>query len=269
LFRTRLLAIGIVIVIASAVATLASDGPQFTHPSVSIPDTISSALPNHKPVWVAADVAFDAHGALRKELFHEAATSALESYLSAERSAEKAARNTGDCAQTINGSGPELAVSIDTADDLARNSMAVVRGEIVGARQGFYIGLPGTLFAVRVADRLKNVGGVSNGDTLYVFVDSARIETASGLICAKPFAPAASVPTLGDQVVLFAVFDAPDASHSIVPVDLTRTIVVQHDGRLGLPRAFRTAPVRSIDDVVSTVRKNPRLQELPTRWEAQ
>jgi len=237
--------------------------------AVVIPDTIASAIPNAKPVWVAAGVAFEINGTLRQELFDQAAIASLDAFRNAQRSAQKSPAEAQDCRMTLNGTGREIRVSIDSVDDLARNSRAVLRGDVVSSREGFYFGLPGTLFAVRVSARLKDFGGVSKSPVFYIFVDTARIETSRGLICAKPVAPGAFIPSIGDQVLIFSVFDTPDAAHSIVPVDLARTIVVQHEDHLRVPQALQSKSIRTIDDAVSRVRKSPRLLDMPVQWGAQ
>jgi|GEM_PF-2951632 len=163
--------------------------------SMVIPDTIASALPNAKPVWVSAEVAFNDKGDLRKDLFNDQDIQSL-AFLRAQKKSD-------GCAVYIGGSCMEIRHAIDAT--------SLVQADVVGARQGFYAGLPGTLFAIRVVDR-----------TFYVFVNTARIETPKGMICAET----KNTPSIGDRIELYAIFDAPDAARSIIPVIPGRTMFV-------------------------------------------
>lgn len=243
-----------------------SASPQSATPGVLIPDTIASAFPGAKPVWIAANVAVDTNGEIRSDAFETGEIAAIQNHVRVFRGKNRAAANA-DCIETLNGTGPELAVALATPDDLARNSLAIIEGDVVAGRQGFYLGLPGTLYAIRVADRLKDVGGVSSGSVVYLFVDEARIATAAGFLCAKPFAPADLIPHVGDKVLVFAVFDTADATHSILPADLNRTVVVQHGSHLAVPKSLQVLSPHTLKDVVFAIRSNGRINELPARWE--
>lgn len=257
----------LIVTVAIFIVSAATAG-NVTHPTVTIPDTIASSVPHAKPVWVAADVAFDGTGHFRHEYFDDYVITMLDSFRASERDEERKA-GTADCVGSLSSTGQERSVADNTVDDLAKNSSAILRGDVVSARQGFYFGQPGTLLAIQVASSLKRMSPVSSASVVYTFVQRARIDTPLGSLCANSFDAATTIPQVGDRLLLFAVYDPVDATHAIIPADVQRTVVIERAGQLRVPKAFEHLRARNLDDVVNAVKANPRIQDLPTRWEVQ
>jgi hypothetical protein len=149
----------------------------------------------------------------------------------------------------------------ETPDDLARNASAVVRGSIVEGRPGFYLGQPGTLYAVVVTESLKAARKYGDSEMRYIFAPSARIESAKGPFCAVS---ALQMPQVRDRILLFSLSRTSDATHMILGVDYARTVVIEHEGRVSAPAALATAG-KSFDAIVEATRQNPHLREVAGR----
>jgi hypothetical protein len=228
-------------------------------PPATIPNVVASSLPKAKPLWVSADAAFSGEGDLRRDRFDDYVISMLNAHRDSERKAELSAGQSSRCLITLNSSGIERVADDHTPDDLARNAHTVIKGTVAASRPGFYLGQPGTLYAVRVSEFLKTTAS-SPRRVVFIFAETARIETASGAFCASS---TSATPAIGDRVLLFALYDSPDATQAITPVDYRRTIVIEHGSALHLPEAFSQTQRQTFDAIVDDTRANPHLHENP------
>jgi hypothetical protein len=232
------------------------------NPTVAaLPTTAYGALTGRiaPPLWVSSRVAFDEKGDLRSDLFEPAFKAMLER--------NRASNRDGGCrsalgAPVIHEYRPQRDVS-----DLASHALAIVAGDVVRADPGFYNGTPGTLYRVAISDVVKSMGRFDRRAGIAdFFVANATIVTPRGTICARdPLATA--VPAVGDRVLLFSPFQPADVDGRILPVDSRSGLVVEHAGKLSLPPALRA--VRSVGELVSALRENPHIQDVPQQTGAE
>lgn len=177
--------------------------------------------PPHAPdvVWVSERAAINDDGELQYEYFREGDASRLRGAL------EVNADNT--CKTFFTQPALEFGPSDRSFDDVVKNSRIIVSGTVVGSTQGFLRGLPGTLVALRVQERLKAIVPVSGEDTLFVFLPQAEIQTRSGALCSTMSRKLPAVPRQGDRLVAF-VFGAPnDEQNRILVVDVARHLLLE------------------------------------------
>lgn len=199
-----------------------------------------------QPAWVSAAEAVDVDGQLKPSLF---APYQLEARI---RVAQKNSRAVDEkrrrtMASHRNGevvddcqifSGPPASEdfkSTASLTDLANNATAIVAGTVSAIEPGFLYGMPGSLLRFTETAYLK---GRPARETFF-FYPYSRIQTAHGVICAKPVADYA-VPVVGDRFVVFTYIDPPDyCGRVILAADVARAVV--HDSRAGLkvPHSLR------------------------------
>lgn len=174
---------------------------------------------NGHPAWVSAAHAIDDQGQLRPSLFAEHDLRALHDL----------AEQNGDQCRVYLGTTPEHFKTTSSLDALTSHAAAVVKGTIESGSEGFYFGMPGTLFRVS-AQYLK---GSAPRET-YLFYPRARIETAEGLLCARPVGDFAD-PEAGERVLLFRM-QRPTifGDRAILVVDIAKEMV--HERRGGTTR---------------------------------
>lgn len=241
-----------VVVAILLVAPIAAErrAERLARPDV-IPSVIASARQGAEyPVWVAAEAAFNANGDFQPALLSPTNRSILD---------DNRQLNAGTECKAFLGTPHESYSVSRTFDDAIGNALTITAGEVAAVRQGFYTGLPGTLVAVRIVERLKTFGRAgATDDLVFVFLPEARIATTKGLICASAFE---AVPPLkpGDRVIALADLDPIDEAGQILDVDPQTGLVVSKGDTLLMPKAFRTASAGTLDDLLATVRTHPRL----------
>jgi hypothetical protein len=170
---------------------------------LALPTVAYSAFssPGAPPLWVSTRVAFDENGDLRPELFEPAFRAILEK--------NRSANADGGCHTALGAPVGEVASS----------ALTILAGDIVAADTGFYNGTPGTLFQLAVTDIVKSIGRYNDkGRLAQIFIANATITTPHGTICARePFA--ATIPAVGDHVVVYSSVNPVDVEHRILPVD--------------------------------------------------
>ena len=206
---------------------------------------VSISIRDGRPLWIAEEMAFDDNGDLKLDLFTAAARYRFDIHR---------ASNLSEC-RVFAGAGTDGEVTAPKSlETLAEFSRSIISGKVVAARQGFFAGRPGTLFAVDVQDRLKNPVKDRAKTRVLLFVGAATITTVRGLICAKDFS-IVSVPTLGDRVLFFSYYEPFDADGEIYAVDTKHQLIVQTKSGLAAPVAL-SEETKSLDfeQVVGRVR---------------
>jgi hypothetical protein len=237
------------------ILTAISPGP------IPVPDTLASPFPGQPPIWVAADVALDAQGSLRVDLFDDRSISMLER---GRRSNPVDPHNQqASCVSFSSMPHFELPAPSDTMAQLAKNSVTVESGEIVGSRAGFSRGVPGRLLAVREVERLKDMGGLHRRLT-YVFVSDVRIDTTRGSFCSSNYGITA--PQLGDEVLYFDYFPANGADRSLASIDPRRQLIIGRGSRVYAPAQLTDeTSVKSFQEIVARIRSLPGLGSAPSK----
>jgi hypothetical protein len=222
----------------------------------SIPDVISR-LRSGTPVWVSAHSAFGRNGDLRAELFWDHAAEFLKQSLS---------KNADRCNAYVGAPVFEDFTPKDSLDALAGYSLTIVKARVVAAGAGFDNGTPGTLFALRVDETYKSIGQTATSGPLYLFITETTIPTAKGFLCSKSFSPL-PLPAVGDDVIVFCSVDPIDDEQRILHIDESHQFVLQHAGRLYLPRLNDDPlpPNANIDDLGARIRANPHLHDFHPR----
>jgi hypothetical protein len=209
------------------------------------------------PLWVSSRIAFDENGDLRAELFEPGFRTMLEK--------NRAANAEGGCRTALG--APVLGdyAPKRNLDELTAGALTIVSGDVVGAETGFYNGTPGTLFEIAVRDVVKSLGRFRGQRGIArVFIADATIPTPRGTICScEPFAVA--IPAIGDRVLLFSSLDPIDAERQILLVEARSQLVIDHAGTLHVPAALRGAGGQSIERLLSMVRANPHINDVPLR----
>lgn len=164
-----------------------------------------------RPVaWVAADVAIGPDGIIRSDKLKEYAPFVQRDAAFAAREAGASERTQGvtttSPCRTFLLTNPETAPT-RTPEELASRAVTIVRGRIVGVREGFYFGMPGSL--VRLAGSFLRGNPT---DEIYLFYPTASIATADGMVCARPH-ERFGAPRVGDEVIVFDPTPAPVVLH--------------------------------------------------------
>lgn len=198
------------------------------------------------PIWVSASVAFTPSGDLREDLFSPAGRRRLYTIRD---------MNGAEC--TYGTGFPSLGVHTPTGsiELLARHATAIIRGKVVAAEVGFYREHPGTLFSVRVSQRLRDSDGEPQ-PTVHLFVGAGEVDTPHGMICGV--APRGTpLPAVGDDVMFFAPGPPIDSENEIFVIEPDRQLLVQSAAKeLQLPKQLRTeAAPADLDAVVARVRQ--------------
>ena len=225
----------------------------------SLPTLVYSASTSlaAPPLWVSRRVAFDKNGDLRADLFEPGFRTMLEK--------NRTANAEGGCraalgAPVIGDYAPKR-----NLDEVTTSALTIVSGDVVGADTGFYNGTPGTLFQIAVDDIAKSLGRFRGKPGIArVFIADATIPTPHGTICSRePFAPA--IPVIGDRVLLFSSLDPIDAERQILPVEARSQLIIEHAGTLYVPATLRGTGSQSIKQLLSMVRTNPHINDVPLR----
>lgn len=194
------------------------------------------------PMWVAASAALRADGSLRSELFLEPFARRLERHR---------AVNVDRCVSYLTAASLHLPPAA-TVEERAAASHAVVAGEIVAFDEGFFFGVPGRLFALRVTARPKSFGHAPAAPTLYLFAAQADLATPRGHFCSAP-APGSVLPRVGDRVVAFAQLPSRDALGEVLVVDLRSGLLVQRGDELLGPAMLRDGKAADLGAVLAAV----------------
>ena len=197
------------------------------------------------PLWVAASAALRPDGSLRSDLFLEPFARRLESHR---------AVNVDRCLTYLGAASLHLPPTA-TVEQRAAASYTVVGGEIVAFDEGFFFGIPGRLFALRVTARPKSFGHAPAAPTLYLFAAQADIPTARGHFCSTP-APGSVLPRAGDRVVAFAQLPSRDALGEVLVVDLRSGLIVQRGGELLGPAMLREGRAADLGAVLAAVSRS-------------
>ena len=221
--------------------------------SNEMPRLVRGANRDSPPLWVDAAEALTAGGDLRPEYFGPGRQQRIQ---------DVRARNIDGCTsfQTVAPSMPWYG----TVEDRVSKAFTVVSGEITSARTGFYAGVPGTLFAVRVTARPKMFGHSAVAKSLYAFVVDADISTPLGHICAAQGAGDAVTPAVGDRVILFAHLPAPDEARQLVKVEPRFGLVIERGNTLLGNVQSKSGVLGSLGEVLRAVEKSPSLREQPS-----
>jgi hypothetical protein len=189
---------------------------------------LSSSIRDGRPLWVAEDVAFEDNGDLRHDRFTAVTRYRFETHRAA---------NVSECRVFAGAATDGEVQPSKSLEALAGDSRSIISGKIIAARQGFFAGRPGTLFAVEVQEHLKKPAGDRTKARVLLFVGNATIATARGLICAKDFS-LVSVPALGDRVLFFSSHEPFDADGEIYAIDTKHQLIVQTKSGLSAPVAL-------------------------------
>jgi hypothetical protein len=240
------------------VAAFLTAGLVSAHENARVPDILASSVPGAAPAWVSAEVAFDLKGNLREEVF---AAGSPRSVAGAKEKMRRSGVAGTTCEEFYSSPPFELPVSGESVDALAASASDIVVGRVVATKGGFYLGIPGTLFALSVDEQLKG-NDPARRTVRYFFLSDARIETPYGPICARTFSKVPT-PSLGDRVLLFSTGGFSDREHDILPFDARKQILIEHEGQLAQPPDLVTpAGDGSFDRLVEAVRESARRREV-------
>ena len=211
-----------------------------------IPLVIHAASPAITiPLWVSSRAAFDLDGRLRADQFAENSRRFINQNI--------AANSSGSCSVFVSAPPMEQFKPKNSLDALVANSLAIIAGEVIDTDTGFYLGTPGTLYAVRVTDVPKSLGRIAHADPLLVFVPEATIRTPKGTICSRTFT-SVPAPAIADSILIFSYDDARDVEGRLITVDLHSQLVVQRRQQVFAPAAIPAAG-HSIREIVSMIRE--------------
>jgi hypothetical protein len=223
------------------------------HENVRVPDILASSVPGAAPAWVSAEAAFDRKGNLREERF---AAGGPRSVARAKERMRQSGVAATTCGEFYSSPPFGLPVSGESIDALAGSASSILAGKVVATKVGFYLGIPGTLFALSADEQLKGTDPARR-TVRYFFLSDATIQTPYGPICARTFSKVPT-PSLGDRVLLFSTGGFSDREHDILPFDARNQILIEHEGTLALPPALVTPASDSFDRLVEAVRVSPR-----------
>jgi hypothetical protein len=222
----------------------------------SIPEVIPRLRPG-PPVWVSASSAFDRDGAFREELFASYTSKFLN---------ESRRRNADRCNAFLPPPVSEDFTPKHSLDALVGYSLTIVKARVTAGGAGFDNGTPGTLFALRVDETYKSIGKTASSGPMYLFIGETTIPTPKGFICSKSFS-SVPFPAVGDDVIVFCSLDPIDDEQRILHIDESHQFVLQHAGRLYLPRLKDDPLPRNadIDDLAVRIRVNAHLHDFHPR----
>jgi hypothetical protein len=233
------------------------------NPSQIVPGLLAD--PRYEAAWVAADLAIGSDGHVRADLLKRHARSVV-GYAAEEHRQRRIvealprARDTKAmapvvCAAMINALA-EYHDPIRSPEDLLSAATTIFSGRIVGIREGFYHGVPGSLMRLN--------GSALRGETAketYLFYPFATIKTAQGMVCARPAGKYAK-PEIGDDVAIFDPTPTPFSmdGRTVFSVTINQHVVYRTKaGNTILPEAFRSFdnaddPMRAVLDFVEAAR---------------
>ena len=231
-----------------------STGPN-KPPSLPTVVYVASTSRTTPPLWVSSRVAFDKNGDLRADLFEPGFRTMLEQ--------NRAANADGGCSAALGAPVTGDYAPKRNLDEVTTSALTIASGNVVAADTGFFNGTPGRLFQIAVRDVPKSLGHFRGEHGIArVFIADATIQTPHGTICSRePFA--AAIPAIGDRVLLFSSFDPIDAERQILPVDARSQLIIEHAGTLHVPAALRGTGSQSVEQLLSIVRKNPHINDVP------
>jgi hypothetical protein len=225
-----------------------------------IPATIPHPVAGMPPVWTAARAATDDAGLLRKDVVSRAVRNTLE-----RRARQPQSIDLETCETEIVHPVEQFGRT-DTIAGLIASSRTIVHARVVASEEGFLYGIPVTLIALDVIERLKSLDDVRT-DRVYWAFPHARIKTPEGLVCGggRKDAP---IPTPGNEVVLFS-FLKERPQGSALRLHPHWQMVLRHTDGVYLPEAFRssTAKGASLEEVLSIVKKDSAVHVAPPQSE--
>jgi hypothetical protein len=212
---------------------------------VTIPQTAASAdLADSIPLWVSEEMALDAHGNLKVDLFHR---HRIKRFLGL-----SGAVDSEGCTITVARPALEQAVDGRSIDSLARSSRRIIRGEVVASGEGFFVGIPGTLYAVRVDDVISDE---FTAPVVYLFLGVARIELANATICSTLWKDSLQ-PAVGDKLVAFVHFKASDSDGKIFEIHPQKQLFLQRGDEIRRPSSLTSlAEGARLADVMGIARQ--------------
>ncbi|HEX9982555.1 MAG TPA: hypothetical protein VGF69_04765 [Thermoanaerobaculia bacterium] len=206
------------------------------------------------PLWVPASIAVQPDGELSAAYFDPVRLQRLE---------QNRARNSEGCLSYLS-SGPMSPAAIATIEDRVPAAYTIVAGEVTAAEDGFYAGMPGTLFTVQITRRLKMFGHAHDATELYVFVAGGDIATSRGHICSTA-GPGAVVPRRGDRLVVFSQLPAHDVNRHLIRPDPRAGIIIERDHTLLGPANLRTGRPADLASIVRAIEHSQGATEVPSR----
>ncbi|HEX2121196.1 MAG TPA: hypothetical protein VHL59_06080 [Thermoanaerobaculia bacterium] len=209
------------------------------------------------PLWVSASEALLPNGDLRAELFNSAYLDAIE---------KNRVVNVEQCTRFMSRI-IEGVIPVGTIEERVSASYTIVAGEVTAAEEGFYAGMPGTLFALRISSRPKILGHSPRSEFLYFFVGSARIATPYGFICSTAGPGAAVLPAIGDRMVVFAHFPAQDQSRELMYVNPRTAFVIERRGTLLAAIELKSGRAENLKSVLDAISRSKGLRDVPSRWQ--
>lgn len=255
-----------VALVAAALAVLGLTGVVFgvqleaTPPAEVMPESIASILGAKRPAWTAARATAGPGGELQLDRLPEEARFRIETIRSRRGPAEsKACLELGPIITDLR-PGTVLPQEFD---DLVKNSLAILRGRVVGMEPGFFNTEAGLLLKVKIQDRLKSSDRFWNGPHVFVYYPRGDFRVGSTSICKRdPRWPV--VPDLGDELLLFPHVSPIDPEGNTMDTDTSNfEVVLEHAGGLVPPDRLRRDPVFQAFDTVEALASytDRRIQE--------
>lgn len=208
------------------------------------------------PLWVSVSEALLPNGDLRAELFNSGYADAIE---------KNRAVNVEECTRFMS-RVMEGVIPRGTIEERVPASYTIVTGEVTDGEEGFYAGMPGTLFALRISSRPKILGHSPRSEFLYFFVGSARMATPYGFICSTP-GPGGVVPAIGDRVVVFADFPAQDQKRELMYVNSRWAFIIERGGALLGAVNLKSGRAENLKSVLDAINRSEGLRGVPSRWQ--
>lgn len=193
--------------------------------------------PQGPPLWVSAERARGSNQELDRKLFRERDLSMLMSV---------PPDPSDHLVQGVPGRVPEIACSIfftgpddtghkphETLEDLVRESVVVVAGEVAEVSQGFFDGVPASLLTLQEPEILKASEEYSLG-TVYVRYPFAAFRVGDRSFCTSdPRYPHQPVP--GDRLVVFGYFPPRNLERNVLEPFEFGLVIEPAQGPLKLP----------------------------------
>lgn len=229
------------LILALVCLPLFAESAALAVPSGRIPPYIASRYgPTSDAAWISARSVLNSKG----ELNLEALPPGLR--IAAQRQIESGDYQKQGCIQTlqVNVELPPDLGARGTLGDLARNSLAILRGTVTAIDQGFgSYGTAALLLEVQVDERVK--GSVKIVDAPYVYVEYpvASFEAGGYRFCKKD-SRWPEPPEIGDRLMLFPYMPPGDEGGQVIaPFPDAFEVIFERkrDGALALPKALRGA----------------------------
>jgi hypothetical protein len=196
------------------------------------------------PSWVAADLAVAPDGSLREAMLGQhtstlrdvaRANAALIAKEAHTRDGNATPEARDDRCRITFGAIPRNERPLSSLDELTAHAAAIVSGEVLAARQGFFGGQPGTLLLLDA----KYLKGTPAAVVLF-FYPFAEINTTEGAICTKPLGDYLP-PEAGDRLLIFAMSEPViENGRTILSVNVEHQLIHARQGRTLAPRAVQS-----------------------------